>query len=173
MQNKCDRRVFLENNEKKKPLPVLTLAVILAVTFVIVAGGFTFWYAKGVSYFSNSSEACNNCHVMNEVYKDWRTGSHREHATCNDCHIPNEFISKWLTKAESGVSHAYAFTFKDLPTVLSANQKSKVNVQDNCIRCHSSIASNVVNPTTKVVHNYDKSLSCVSCHRNIGHIRNF
>lgn len=110
---------------------------------------------------------------MNEVYKDWNTGSHKSFATCNDCHIPTNFVEKWLTKAESGFNHAYAFTFKDLPSVLSATEKSKINVQENCIRCHSPYISNAVNPTTNKVHNYDKSLSCVSCHRNVGHIRTF
>lgn len=164
---------ILENNQNKKKFSIITIATIIAVTFVIVIGASTFYYAEGFSYFSNKSEACNNCHVMNEVYEDWRNGSHREHATCNDCHIPNEFISKWMTKAQSGIGHAYAFTFKDLPTVLSATQKSKIDVQNNCIRCHSEIASNVVNPTTKKIHNYDNSLSCVSCHNNVGHLRNF
>ncbi len=163
----------MEDNKNNNRLSILTIATIIAVTFTIAIGGFTFYYAEGFSYFSNKSEACNNCHVMNEVYRDWRSGSHREHATCNDCHIPNEFISKWMTKAQSGLSHAYAFTFKDLPTTLSATQKTKIDVQNNCIRCHSEVASNVINPTTKTIHNYDKSLSCVSCHKNVGHIRNF
>ncbi|RDU64763.1 cytochrome c nitrite reductase small subunit [Helicobacter sp. MIT 14-3879] len=160
-------------NNIKKPIPILTLAVIIAVGFVVGAGSFTFWYAKGFSYFSNDSKACNNCHVMNEVYKDWSIGSHKNYATCNDCHIPDGFVSKWLTKAQSGFSHAYSFTLKDIESNLSATQKSKTIVQENCIRCHSNMVSSVVNPTTKIVHNYDKSLSCVSCHKNIGHIRNF
>ncbi len=163
----------MRDDDIKKPVPILTLVVIAAIGFVLGAGIFVFWYANGFSYLSNDSVACNNCHVMNEVYKDWSIGSHKNVATCNDCHIPDDFTQKWLTKASSGVGHAYAFTFKDLPTVLSATETSKVNVQNNCIRCHLSIASNVVNPTTKVVHNYDKSLSCVSCHKNVGHIRNF
>lgn len=160
-------------NKEKKPIPILSLAVILAIGFVVGAGAFTFWYANGFSYFSNDSKACNNCHVMNEVYKDWSTGSHKNAATCNDCHIPSDFIPKWSMKAQSGFSHAYAFTLKDLPTNFTATPKSKEIVQENCIRCHSAMVSNVVNPTTNVVHNYDKSLSCVSCHKNIGHIRNF
>lgn len=160
-------------NKKKIPFPILSLAVIAVIGFVIGAGAYTFWYANGFSYFSNDSKACNNCHVMNEVYKDWSVSSHKNAATCNDCHLPHSFIPKWIMKAESGFHHAYAFSLKDLPTNFTATPKSQAVIQQNCIRCHSTMASNVVNPTTKVVHNYDKSLSCVSCHRNIGHIRNF
>lgn len=162
----------MESNNKK-PIPILSLAVIVAVGFVLGAGAFTFWYANGFSYFSDKSESCNNCHVMNEVYKDWRTGSHREHATCSQCHIPEGFLAKWSTKAKSGISHAYSFTMKDLPLHFTATNDSKKIVQNNCIGCHSKVVTSVVNPTTKVVHNYDNALSCVSCHKNAGHIRNF
>ncbi len=157
----------------KKPIPLLTLAVVVAIGFVFGVGAFTFWYANGFSYFSDDSKACNNCHVMNEVYKDWSTGSHKNRASCNDCHIPEGFAAKWTMKAQSGFNHAYAFTLKDLPTNFTPTSKTKVVVQENCIRCHDRLASNVVNPTTGIVHNYDKSLSCVSCHKNIGHLRNF
>lgn len=157
----------------KKPIPLLTLAVVIAIGFVFGVGAFTFWYANGFSYFSDDSKACNNCHVMNEVYKDWNTGSHKNRASCSDCHIPEGFAAKWTMKAQSGFNHAYAFTLKDLPTNFMPTEKTKVVVQENCIRCHGKMASNVVNPTTSIVHNYDNALSCVSCHKNIGHLRNF
>lgn len=161
----------MENNDKKPS--ILALAVIIAIGFVFGIGGFTFWYANGFSYFSDDSKACNNCHVMNEVYKDWSVGSHKKYASCNDCHIPDGFAAKWSMKAQSGFNHGYAFTMKDLPTHFTPTQKTKEVVQENCIRCHSSVASNVINPTTSKIHNYDKSLSCVSCHKNVGHLRNF
>ena len=159
--------------DNKKPIPLLTLAVVIAIGFVFGVGAFTFWYANGFSYFSDDSKACNNCHVMNEVYKDWSTGSHKNRASCSDCHIPSGFAAKWTMKAQSGFNHAYAFTLKDLPTNFTPTEKTKVVVQENCIRCHGKMASNVVNPTTSIVHNYDNALSCVSCHKNIGHLRNF
>lgn len=154
--------------------------IFLVLLFVFFALGFyTFYNAKGISYLSNASEACNNCHIMNEVYNDYIKSPHSKKvngialATCNDCHLPHNFVSKWVAKAQSGVGHAYAFSFKlnDLPTNLSANQNSKKWVQDNCIRCHGEVASNTINASMNP--HQDNSLKCVSCHTGVGHKRGF
>ncbi|RDU67588.1 cytochrome c nitrite reductase small subunit [Helicobacter didelphidarum] len=147
--------------------------LLLAILFIIII--YTFYNAKGISYFSDASEACNNCHVMNEVYDDYLKGPHAQkvkgepRATCNDCHLPHNFISKWIAKAESGVGHAYAFTFKlnDLPPNLNATQKSKEMIQNNCMSCHTDMASHAINATMKKGAN--EPLRCVSCHVGVGH----
>lgn len=154
--------------------------IFLTLLFVLFALGFyTFYNAKGISYLSSASEACNNCHIMNDVYADYLKSSHSKktagepRASCGDCHLPHNFVDKWIAKAQSGVGHAYAFTFKlnDLPMNLSANSQTKAMVQDNCVRCHSDYTSNVINATTNP-HN-DASLKCVSCHSGVGHKRGF
>lgn len=155
-------------------------SIFLVLLFVFFALGFyTFYNAKGMSYFSNASEACNNCHIMNEVYNDYVKAPHSKKvnnqalATCNDCHLPHNTISKWIAKAQSGVGHAYAFSFKlnDLPTNLSASKSTKKWVQDNCVRCHSEVATNTINATTNPHQN--NALDCVSCHTGVGHKRGF
>lgn len=155
-------------------------SLFLVLLFVFFALGFyTFYNAKGISYFSNASEACNNCHIMNEVYNDYVKAPHSKKvdnqalATCNDCHLPHNTLSKWIAKAQSGIGHAYAFSFKlnDLPTNLSATKSTKQWVQNNCIRCHSEVAANTINATT--APHGDKSLQCVSCHTGVGHKRGF
>lgn len=160
---------------KKKVMIGSTVFGICLSAFLCI-GVYTFFNAKGVSYLSNDSKACNNCHIMNDVFHDYSNSVHAHtvggepRATCSDCHLPHDFIPKWLAKAESGISHAYAFTFKldSLPTHLSANAKSKEMVQANCIRCHVDTVGVVVNPTTIPGHT-DRALSCVSCHHNVGH----
>lgn len=151
--------------------------ILLIILFALCA--FTFHKAKGMSYFSDDSKACNNCHIMNEVYSAYLKAPHskkidgKAKASCNDCHLPQEGVNKWLQKAKSGFNHAYAFTFKleELPINLSANKDSKKIVEQNCISCHSKIAAAVINPTTKP--HKDKSLGCISCHANSGHLRSF
>lgn len=154
--------------------------IFLVLLFVFFALGFyTFYNAKGISYLSNDSKACNNCHIMNEVYNDYMKSSHSKkvagepRASCGDCHLPHDFVDKWVAKAQSGIGHAYAFTFKlnDLPTNLSANEKSKKMVQENCMRCHGEMASNTINATSNPHAN--NALSCVSCHAGVGHKRGF
>ncbi|MBK1971632.1 cytochrome c nitrite reductase small subunit [Campylobacter sp. 2018MI35] len=159
----------------KKPfLNLFNVFLILLVAFFII-GFYTFYNAKGTSYLSNASESCNNCHIMNEVYNDYLAGPHSKkiagepRATCSDCHLPHNFINKWIAKAQSGLGHAYAFTFKldELPTNLSANEKSKKMVQDNCIRCHADYAASAINATTN--HHSNNALNCASCHSGVGH----
>lgn len=165
--------------EKDKKVSVFFTFFIILLFILFALGFYTFYNAKGISYFSDSSEACNNCHIMNDVYADYLKSSHSKkiagqpRASCGDCHLPHGFVDKWIAKAQSGVGHAYAFTFKldELPTNLSANEKSKDIVQTNCISCHYEMVSNVINPTTNP--HGDNSLKCVSCHQGVGHSRGF
>lgn len=164
--------------EKTNSSNLFGIFLVLLLAFFAM-GFYTFYNAKGISYFSDSSESCNNCHVMNEVYNDYLAGAHskkiagKPRASCMDCHLPHNFVDKWIAKAQSGINHAYAFTFKldELPTNLSANAKSKQMVQDNCIRCHGEFAAAAVNASTNP--HADSSLSCVSCHNSVGHKRGF
>ncbi|WP_276883267.1 cytochrome c nitrite reductase small subunit [Campylobacter cuniculorum] len=169
-----------EGNLEQKSGSSNLLSIFLILLFVFFAVGFyTFYNAKGTSYLSNASESCNNCHVMNEVYNDYLAAPHskkidgKPRASCVECHLPHDFVDKWIAKAESGIGHAYAFTFKldTLPTNLDATEKSKKMVQANCIRCHSDYAAVAINATSKP--HGESSLSCVSCHSSVGHKRGF
>ncbi len=165
--------------KQKKAFPSLFSIFLLLFAILLVFGFYTFYNAKGASYLSNASKSCNNCHIMNEVYNDYLAAPHSKkikgepRATCIDCHLPHNFVDKWIAKAQSGLGHAYAFTFKlnELPTNLDANEKSKKMVQGNCIRCHLDYASVAINATTNP--HKDNSLNCVSCHSSVGHKRGF
>ncbi|STP12770.1 cytochrome c-type protein [Helicobacter mustelae] len=152
---------------------ILMTLFIIIVGVIVGSGVFTFYNANGFSYLSNDSSACNNCHVMNEVYDDYNKSPHKSVAQCVDCHLPHGFVKKWAAKAQSGVGHMMAFTFdKNLPTHFEANEKTKQWVQENCVRCHEDYVKNVVDPTLRASHQ-DKSLRCVSCHKDVGHKRDY
>ncbi|QCD52076.1 MULTISPECIES: cytochrome c nitrite reductase small subunit [unclassified Campylobacter] len=160
---------------KKQPYFLATLILVISIGVVLGHGLYTFVYAKGFSYMSDDPSACKNCHVMNQVFESWERGGHQHVATCNDCHVPHDFIGKWMMKAESGFGHSYAFTAKDNPVPFSANAKSKKVIQNNCIECHGEYAATSVNAKA---HGGDpniqnESLSCVSCHRQVGHAHNY
>ncbi|QKF64295.1 cytochrome c nitrite reductase small subunit [Campylobacter corcagiensis] len=161
--------------DKIKKYPSTFAALLLIVSFGVVIGHglFTFVYAKGFSYMSDDPLACKNCHVMNQVYENWMKGGHQQVATCNDCHVPHDFIGKWMMKAESGLHHGYAVTFKENPVSFTATPKSKKIVQDNCIRCHGDYAAFSVDATQKAGSSISEPLSCISCHRQAGHAHNF
>lgn len=158
---------------KDQPFFLATLILIASIGVVIGHGLFTFVYAKGFSYMSDDPAACKNCHVMNQVYESWSRGGHQHVATCNDCHVPHNFVGKWMMKAESGLHHGYAFTFKDNPVSFSATQKSKQIVQDNCITCHKEYAAHSIDATFKAGASGGEPLDCVSCHRQVGHAHNY
>lgn len=160
---------------KIKQNPTFYSILFLLVCFGVVIGHgiFTFVYAKGFSYLSDDPAACKNCHVMNQVYEGWSRSSHKDVATCNDCHVPHTFVAKWAMKAESGFHHGYAFTFKDNPVAFSATTKSKQIVQQNCISCHQDYATHAIDATMAKHASSDEALSCVSCHRQIGHAHNY
>lgn len=149
---------------------LILLATLCVITgWVVGSGLYTFWYAKGISYFSSDPAACANCHVMNHVYDGWSKGGHQHVASCNDCHLPNDFVGKWLTKADNGYHHAFAFTFKELPPVLEATPASKAIAQNNCIRCHGQMAGHAISATLSP---QAETLSCLHCHKDAGHPHN-
>lgn len=161
----------MRRDKTNKTLLFIILALVIGI--IIGSGVYTFINANGFSYLSSDSAACNNCHVMNEVYDDYNKSSHKSVAQCGDCHLPHSFVRKWIGKAQSGIGHMIAFSFdKNLPSHFEANKNTKKWVQENCINCHQDYISNVVNPTLKADHN-NASLSCVSCHKDVGHKRDF
>src|SRR5262245_35865108 len=126
------RRTFLGAS-----LAGLVLSVLVGVALGL--GGYTFWYAQGLSYFSTDPAACVNCHIMREVHESWLKASHHAHATCNDCHIPHDFVGKWPCKAENGFFHSKAFTLQDFHEPIRIHTRNARVLQANCIRCHADL----------------------------------
>ncbi len=151
---------YIKNNKL-----ILSVSLLFVIGWFVGSGTFTFFEAKGLSYFSNSPEACKNCHSMNQVYDRWVNSGHRHVAVCNDCHAPQDFVGKWMTKAANGFSHSKAFTFdKTLPVTFQATDSQKKIANDNCKRCHTDLASHAIGYSQNIA-----SLECISCHRNPGH----
>ena len=163
LRGRVERSTVKINQGLSRFWPILSILAVAGLTGGV--GVFTFVYAKGTSYLSDRPEACDNCHVMNLVYEGWIKGGHQHVAVCNDCHVPHDFIGKWLTKADNGLHHSWAFTFKEIPPSLRAKEKSQRVVQDNCIRCHSEMAENAAAGSSGA----GPALACKACHRQAGH----
>jgi cytochrome c nitrite reductase small subunit len=149
-------------------LPLLILAGIFAGLII-----FLFYSSKAYSYLSDSPEACVNCHIMASQYATWDHGSHRRYATCNDCHMPQDnLFNKYFFKARDGMRHAWMFTLRMEPQVILIHETGKGAVQQNCIRCHSSmlfdpkLTSSVMNQRVNVT-----GRPCWECHRDVPHGR--
>ncbi|ACG74210.1 cytochrome c nitrate reductase, small subunit [Anaeromyxobacter sp. K] len=143
---------------------VFPLSLVLAATagLALGLGAFAFDYAKGSSYLGNDPRTCANCHVMEGHYAGWLAGTHHAVATCNDCHTPAAFLPKYWVKATNGYHHSMAFTMGGYPDAIKARPESAKVVEDNCRRCHAAVVEDIA-------HGGD--VSCVRCHRNVGHLR--
>lgn len=136
------------------------------VGFVLGAGGYVFVYARGASYLSDDPAACANCHIMNEQYDGWLKASHHHVATCNDCHTPESLIPKYWTKMENGYHHSKAFTLQNFPEPIRIRPKNAKILEENCLRCHSGMVSELVEHRAGPGN---KPPDCVRCHVEVGH----
>ena len=128
-------------------------------------GLFTFGYAEGLSYFSADPRACANCHIMNDEYASWLKGPHHGAARCVDCHLPHEVVPKWLAKAENGYHHSKGFTLEDFHEPIMIKPSNEAILEANCQRCHADFVHDVL-PAGR---EGDTSVTCVHCHRRVGH----
>ncbi len=146
---------------------VLVAALIIGVSIGVPAGvgSYTFTYARGASYFQNDPAACVNCHVMQNHLDGWYKSSHRNVATCNDCHAPAKLVPKYIVKGVNGWNHSVAFTTGTFPEVLRITSMNRSVTESACRNCHSTAISAIDSG-----HASPNSLSCIRCHRDVGHM---
>ena len=142
-----------------------TGAVVLGVVvgLAIGLGLYTFVYAKGYSYLTNSPEACANCHVMQDYYSGWLQSGHHTVAKCNDCHTPHNFVGKYAIKAANGFFHSLAFTSGRFPDNIRIKGYNHRVTESACKSCHAELTYSIIG-----VHG-GKDIECISCHVNVGH----
>ncbi|MDR0762552.1 MAG: cytochrome c nitrite reductase small subunit [Campylobacteraceae bacterium] len=127
--------------------------------------------SKAFSYLTSDSKTCINCHVMNTQYAAWQHSSHASVAGCTDCHLPQDgVVSKYIAKAKDGFNHGVAFTFNNYANAIKISDDGARRVQDNCVLCHSSLAS-VVTANSDINHRYDGKTDrrCFECHKEVPH----
>jgi len=144
-----------------KPSLKKGLAVMLGILFGLSI--FTFYHAKGTSYFFDDPESCMNCHIMREQFDSWAQSSHKAVATCNACHTPKDFLGKYASKGLNGWNHSLAFTTAQFQEPLQIKEFNEKIVQKNCIRCHEIQISQMRD------FGFSEELDCLSCHGNVGH----
>ena len=124
---------------------------------------FTFFYARGHSYFSNDPEACKNCHIMRIQFDAWNRSSHKGVATCNGCHTPKHFIGKYAVKGLNGWNHSVAFTTGHFHEPISIRPFNRDIVLQNCQYCHKDIIGLMAS------NQKGETADCLTCHSQVGH----
>ncbi|MFA6093285.1 MAG: NapC/NirT family cytochrome c [Elusimicrobiota bacterium] len=108
---------------------------------------------------SESPAFCAACHIHGPEYEAFiHAGAHRR-LLCVDCHLPNDNIPHhFVWKSIDGMKDAASFYGGLAPEDIRLSAHGSRTVQDNCIRCHATMAQNV-NPARE----------CWQCHRRMAH----
>lgn len=141
------------------------LAIGAVVGLLLGIGGYTFVYARGASYMTNDPAACANCHIMREQYEAWQRSSHRSVAVCNDCHAPHDLVGKYVTKARNGFWHSFYFTTGGFPDPIRITPRNARVTEGACRTCHAELVNAI-----DTGRRDGEPLSCINCHRNVGHL---
>ena len=143
--------------------PLVFLGVLAGI--LLGVGGYTFLYAKGLSYMSDDPEVCINCHIMQPQYDSWQKSSHHAVAVCVDCHLPHDFLGKYVAKGENGWHHSKAFTLQNFHEPIMIKAPNARILQDNCLACHQDM----VHELAVGVNGPAEEVRCVHCHVTVGH----
>lgn len=148
---------------------------ICSLVVVISMFGYLVSESKMLSYLSSDPKVCINCHTMNTHYATWQHSSHREKATCVDCHLPRDsFVSKMLAKSRDGFNHSLAMTLGNYGYNLRVTDDAASRIQRNCISCHESVTSQMLQNAELYSKTGDQVLMgrrCWECHREVPHGR--
>lgn len=143
----------------------LLVALACLVGALAGIGGYTFFYAEGISYFSTEPAACVNCHIMRPQYDAWQKSSHHTVAVCIDCHLPHDFVAKYVAKAENGYRHSKEFTTQTFAEPIFVKERGREILEDNCRYCHAALVSQMM----ALSDGPGDRISCVQCHAGVGH----
>ena len=142
------------------------LAVLGTLVGVLLGvGGYTFFYAEGLSYMSPDPKACVNCHIMRPQYDSWQKSSHHPVARCVDCHLPHDFIGKYVAKAENGWHHSKGFTLQDFHEPIMITGFNRKVALEACRSCHEDMVAMVDWCSCG-----REGLDCIRCHPSVGHL---
>ena len=137
----------------------------MAVGVLTGLGGYTLFYAEGLSYLSTDPRACANCHIMQPQLDSWQKSSHKNVAVCASCHLPQDFVAKYIAKAENGYHHSMGFTLQNFHEPIMIKTKNAQILQDNCLSCHGDLVNEMVMGATRDPN----AVRCVHCHADVGH----
>jgi cytochrome c nitrite reductase small subunit len=159
--------VVSQKETRRLPLAPLLLSVALGVLAGV--GGYTFSYAKGLSYLSTDPKACVNCHIMQGEYDSWQKSSHHTVAVCVDCHLPHSFIPKYIAKTENGWRHGKLFTTGGFVEPIEVKPEGRKILEANCVACHESITADMRLHGQGGPQEPGQEVACTHCHATAGH----
>lgn len=154
-----------DGRRSKRRLHLMPMLLSVAVGALLGSSLFVLDYAEGLSYLSDDPASCVNCHVMRSQYEGWLKAPHATVATCNDCHTPHDVVGKYLAKARNGWNHSVAFTLGTFEDPIRIKPYNAEILNENCRRCHEALVGQIIGHERSDAD----AISCVPCHRWVGH----
>lgn len=162
---------------------ILQICFLLAFAFIVFFGG------SALVHSTQDDKFCTLCHewmdpMVNTYHKDTHGGANKfgVKAKCVDCHLPHEtYIGYIFQKALNGVNEVSYMVFNDAknqPWLKNRKNRDKFVYDSGCLSCHETIldinsSSKYINDMhtlyTKFKDSKEKKMSCVACHKNVGH----
>ncbi len=102
---------------------------------------------------------CGGCHSMAEAALSHSKSVHSKQA-CNECHAPHDIIRKIPFKTKEGARDMFVTATKQVPDYIHPGKNTMEVVQENCLRCHSTVVKEV---------NMQSKAHCTDCHRHVPH----
>ena len=99
---------------------------------LLVIFGLLFLVAFGFYEYSNTTQFCNSCHIMNPYFEAWEDSSHN-FVPCVDCHVSPEAGAKWDAKIQGMLQ-----VMKYVTRTYSSRPYAEIE-DEACLRsgCHS------------------------------------
>lgn len=158
--------------------------IIFLVFCGFLIGFITIFFAQKMIKITGNLPFCGACHVMepmeNSYLKDVHSGigSSGIKAACVDCHLPHDNLINYLTtKIHNGVKEVFITAInhdENINWLEKLENRKKFVYDSGCLNCHSNIKDNLLASTKqnlmhKKYFDSNQTLSCVSCHKHVGH----
>lgn len=173
----------MKNTFKDKKLLLIILGFALFASILSTFGG------HAVIKATSDDKFCSSCHTwMDPMVEAYQTDTHGGanskglKATCVSCHLPHDSLVKYIfTKGVNGVVEVTSSLTKDAEKMdwqKHREHRESFVYDSGCMSCHADIETTKnQSKAAKGMHakyskykNAEKDpLSCVSCHKNVGH----
>jgi len=153
----------------------LIVPLVLLGGVALGLGAYNVHVSRTLSYLSNDSAPCVNCHIMSAAYQSWDRSSHSKWTNCKDCHVPHDSkLSGLWFEAKDGLHHAAVFIEGGEPPAPRPVPASAKVIQENCVRCHTQLTTAVVRAGKATPNDiqHGREQACWDCHRHVPHTKN-
>jgi len=136
---------FIEENKK---------AIVILLLLISTIGGILAY--RYYRYTQEDPQFCMSCHLMQEAFKTWQEGRHRDYP-CQVCHTMNLFEQNKML---------ISFVVKGTTTI--KQKHGRISPWDSCRACHvAAIAQgsrSLSNSYGHARHVFMENISCGKCH---------